>query len=143
MKYEILNEHGEVLETILADEAFVVAHHPGLWRAVVEAAPDALVLRLLADTQMAAVGETVTITAELRLGTALAPISAMFAVPIEDAEGRVTRIKAAAFVAGAATVTLVFPASGYYRLTEAGINRKLPEGQRIRLAAPFEITICE
>lgn len=41
MRYEILNDAGEVENTIVADEAFVEAHHPGRWRAVPEVSVDA------------------------------------------------------------------------------------------------------
>jgi hypothetical protein len=38
MKYEILNESGEVINTIVADAAFVEAVYPGQYREVVEPA---------------------------------------------------------------------------------------------------------
>lgn len=41
MKYKILNDVGEVENTIVADEEFVEAHHPGRWRAVEEVVVDA------------------------------------------------------------------------------------------------------
>ena len=34
MRYEILNDSGEVINTILADEAFVTEHYPSKWRLV-------------------------------------------------------------------------------------------------------------
>lgn len=97
-----------------------------------------LSLTLAADKLVAAVNEPITITATLNV-----PIDAQFAIPIEDGNGLVTKIKAVAFAAGVATVTLAFEKSGYYRLTEAGINRKLPPDQQIALVAPFEVTVVE
>ena len=35
MRYEILNDSGEVVNTIIADEAFVTEHYPNRWRQVV------------------------------------------------------------------------------------------------------------
>jgi hypothetical protein len=35
MRYEILNDSGEVVNTILADEVFVTEHYPNRWRQVV------------------------------------------------------------------------------------------------------------
>jgi hypothetical protein len=106
----------------------------------VSVAPPApqLSIDLAADKLVAAINEPITITATLN-----APIDAQFAVPIEDGNGLVVKIKAVAFVAGVATVVLAFDKSGYYRLTEAGINRKLPPDQQIALVAPFEVTVVE
>lgn len=95
-------------------------------------------LTLSADHSVAAVNQTVTITAALDV-----PLDETFAVPIEDAAGQVVKVKAVAFVAGQATAALAFDKSGYYRLTEAGINRKLPAEMRIALPEPFEITVVE
>lgn len=39
MKYEILDDNGNVINTIIADEAFVKEHYPGRYRAIPEPPP--------------------------------------------------------------------------------------------------------
>lgn len=105
----------------------------------------ALDLDISADKEIAAVGEAVNVTARLLVhGTdTVAPLDHHFAVPVEDAEGAVAMIKGVVFTKGVASVTLTFAKSGYYRITEAGINRKLPPGQQIGFPRVFEVTVYE
>lgn len=100
-------------------------------------------LHIAANKTTAAVAESVTVTATLKDGLgAVVPLSSGFSVPIEDSEGAVAMIKGVAFVGGQASVQIAFQRSGYFRITEAGINRKLTD-MYIRLDAPFEITVYE
>lgn len=54
MKYEILDELGAVVNTIVADQAFVENQHPGRWRLVEEEppAPEPIVLSPLAFARL-------------------------------------------------------------------------------------------
>lgn len=88
-------------------------------------------------------GGALVVTARMRDGLgATVPLNETYHVPIEDETGRVRKVVRIAMTAGLATATLGFAESGYYRLTEAGINRCL-DGQRIRLSAPVEIVCWE
>lgn len=103
-----------------------------------------LYIELAAEQLAAPVGSPVAITATLKNGLGeIVPLAVQFAVPVLDAEGAVAMIKGVSFVDGVAAVSMTFPRSGYYRITEEGINRKLPPAARMRLPEPFEITIFE
>lgn len=100
-------------------------------------------LEITASSTTVVVGAAVQITATLKNGLgATVPLDQTFAVPIQDDFGTVVRVKSVTLVGGAATVSMTFDKSGYYRITEAGINAKL-EGMRIGLPAPFEVTVFE
>ena len=71
-----------------------------------------------------------------------APVSATFMVPIEDASGITVKVKAVTFSDGVATASVTFDKSGYYRITEAGVNSKLGGAMVIQFAG-FEITCYE
>lgn len=102
-------------------------------------------LDISSDKSSAAVGEQIHVTAKLLVhGTQqIAPLNQRFAVPIQDAEGAVSLVKGVEFIHGVADITLVLPKSGYFRITEDGINRKLQESERIGLNTAFEVTIYE
>lgn len=71
-----------------------------------------------------------------------APISGTFMVPIEDANGTIVKVKGVTFTDGVATASVTFERSGYYRITEAGVNSKLDGTMRI--ATPgFAVTCFE
>lgn len=100
-------------------------------------------LDIAADNTAVAVGAPVNITATLKDGHgATVPLNQAFAVPIQDSSGNVARIKGVTLVGGVASLSLSFDRSGYYRITEAGINAKLA-GLHIGLPEPFEITVFE
>lgn len=105
---------------------------------------DALLhLEIVADNTAAPVGTLVNIVATLKNGHGnTVPLNQAFAVPIQDSSGNVARIKGVTLVDGVASVSLTFDRSGYYRITEAGINAKLV-GLHIGLPEPFEITVFE
>lgn len=109
-----------------------------------DAAPD-LALQIEAGSPWVSVGTAFPIRATLRLpGGDLAPVDELFLVPIErsDAPGRAAMVKGVQFSGGQATVQISFPASGYYQITESGINSRLT-GRRIGLSSPFEITVYD
>lgn len=99
-------------------------------------------LSIVANSIEVGVGAPVLFTATLKNGLdATIPITQSFAVPIES-NGLVSRIKGVAFVNGVADVSITFDKSGYYQITEQGINSRL-DGMYIHLAAPFEVTVFE
>ena len=129
----------------IANVAAAKAAHDAQIAAAQQAALAALTnLQIVADHTTAAIGTAISITATLHdgLGGGVA-MDATFAVPIEDAAGFVAMIKSVTFAAGVASLSITFAHSGYYRITEQGLNRKLPPDQQIGLAAPFEVTIYE
>lgn len=102
------------------------------------------IITVTADKQIAQVGETITVTATVKNGLdAVVPLNDSFAVPVENEVGEVALIKLAAFVAGKAVVSLKPARSGYYNITERGINQKLPEGMRFNLPVPLSVTVYE
>lgn len=130
---------------IVADAAFAEIAHKDDWEAVSESSPFALSLAITADKQRAAVNESIAVAASLNVfGMAVvAPVTDSFAVPIEDSDGKIVKVKAVDFVNGDGVTNIAFDKSGFYRITEAGINRNLPPGQRIALPQPFEIIVYE
>ena len=128
-------------DAYLASVAQIQQQHADEAAAAEQARLNALLhIDIAADKTSAAIGEAVNITATLLNGHgATVPLTQTFAVPIEDSGG-VTRIKSVAMVNGTATVSLTFDRSGYYRITEEGINAKL-HGIYIGLPAPFEVTV--
>lgn len=100
-------------------------------------------LDIVADSTAVPVGAPVNIVATLKDGHGnVVPLNQAFAVPIQDSSGNVARIKGVTLVNGVASMSLTFDRSGYYQITEAGINSKLV-GVFIGLPAPFEITVFE
>lgn len=100
-------------------------------------------LEIVADHAEVAVGTAINVTAMIKNGLgATVPLDQAFAVPIENSAGQVEMIKGVTFAAGNANVSITFLRSGYFRITEAGINRKL-NGMHIGLPAPFEVTVFE
>lgn len=100
-------------------------------------------LDIVADQTAVPVGTAINITATLKDGHGdVVPLNQVFAVPIQDSNGNVARIKGVTLVNGTASLSLTFDRSGYYQITEAGINSKLV-GVFIGLPAPFEITVFE
>jgi len=99
-------------------------------------------LEITAPSLTAAIGAPVNFSATLKDGHGVViPLTQTFAVPIES-NGAVSRIKGVNFVNGVANVSITFDRSGYYQVTEAGINsRDLP--LHIALPVPFELTVYE
>ena len=92
MRYEILDEQGKVINTILADQAFVDAHHPGRHRLVVEAPPPvpvkqitgAAVIDALTDAELADLLSKVKVNANAEL--AYTRLQRMGATAVDDAK---------------------------------------------------------
>jgi len=100
-------------------------------------------LIVTADKVEAAVGASFTITATLKDGHGnVVPSSDTFAVPVQDDQDVIVKVKNVTLVNGTATVNISFDKSGYYRITEEGLNRKLTT-MRIVLPRPFEVTVFE
>lgn len=101
-------------------------------------------LDVTADKTRAALGDTVTITAVVKnaLGDVV-PMNDDFAVPVEDETGKVVLIKLATFSSGHASVDFQPGKSGYFVITEEGINRRMPGGLHFGLPAPVWITVFE
>ena len=91
------------------------------------------------------VGSDFTVQASLHNpdGT-LAPVNELFLVPIEraDAPGMAAMVKGVQFSGGQATVSIAFPASGYYQITESGINSRLQD-RHIALPTPLQVTVFD
>ena len=91
-----------------------------------------------------ALGSPIDFTVTMKNGLdQVAPLNDNFAVPIENERGEVVMIKLATFVNGEATVHLQPLRSGYYCITEQGINRKLPAGVYFGLPDPVEAVVYE
>ena len=91
-----------------------------------------------------ALGTPVAFTVTMKNGLdQVTPLNDDFAVPIENERGEVVMIKLATFVNGQATVNLQPPRSGYYCITEEGINRRLPTTAYLRLPEPVEVVVYE
>lgn len=103
-----------------------------------------LVLTVSLNAARVSINTAITGTATLRDGNgATVPLNDVFAVPILDDTGKVAKIKAVQFTNGVANVSLTFDHSGYYHITEAEINRKMPEGMHIAFAVPLDIVVYE
>lgn len=91
-----------------------------------------------------ALGSPVAFTVTMKNGLGqVAPLNDDFAVPIENERGEVVMIKLATFVNGEAVVTLQPSRSGYYCITEQGINRRLPQGVHFGLPEEVEVVVFE
>jgi hypothetical protein len=101
-------------------------------------------LEIVADHTEVAVGTAIAIAATLKNGRGdTVPLTQQFAVPIQSDTGAVVKIKGVALVNGVANISLTFDKSGYYRITEQGINSKLDAAHFIGLPVPFEVTVFE
>ena len=91
---------------------------------------DQRIVNVIADKLVAALGETITVTATMKDGLDhVVPLNEAFAVPVENEAGEVVLIKMATFANGVATVSLKPPRSGYYCITERGISVDGLDGQ--------------
>lgn len=100
-------------------------------------------LSLQAGDPWVHVGSPFPIRAELRTpGGDLAPVNELFLVPIDCSGTEAAMVKGVQFSGGVSQVEVVFPTSGYYRITEVGINSRL-RGMRISLPTPFEVTVYD
>lgn len=105
--------------------------------------PSDFELSLVAGDPWVQVGAPFPIQAELRRpGGDLAPINDLFLVPIDRSGAEAAMVKGVQFSGGVSHVEVVFPTSGYYRITEAGINSRL-RGMSISLPTPFEVTVYD
>lgn len=78
-------------------------------------------------------GTTLTITAELRAGEVVVPLTSTFLMPVTSRDGR-ERVLQAAMVDGVATVVSPFAESGVWQVTEAEINSDLPPDMQMHFA---------
>lgn len=109
-----------------------------------KAKADWRILSVSADKLIAALGDTITVTATMKDGLGnVVLLTDTFAVPVENETGEVVLIKLAAFKDGMANVSLKPPRSGYYCITERGINRKLADGVHFALPVPLSVTVYE
>lgn len=97
-----------------------------------------LSLTLTASTERAGIGQPITIAAQFDV-----PITDTFAVPVLNLAGIPALVKAVSVVDGYAEISVSFPASGYYCVTESAINSQLPPGVFIALPQPLNLTIYE
>ena len=97
-----------------------------------------------ADKPRAMVGDLITLTGRMVNGLGqVVPMTDQFAVPVENEQGEVILIKLAEFVDGEATVSFTPTRSGYYCVTQSGINHKLPDGVHIGMPEELEIVVYE
>ena len=89
-------------------------------------------------------GNAVTLEASVKNGIdQVVPLNDYFCVPIQDESGSVIMIKRVSFVDGATSVSFSPTRSGYYCITEEGINRRLPSAAYLRLPEPVEVVVYE
>ena len=102
-------------------------------------------LTLVTSASSVEINTAITFTATLTdpVTGAVSSITALFQVPIQDPTGAIVLVKGVSFTAGVATISLCFAQSGYYCLTDDGINSKLPSNAQINLLTPLEITVYE
>lgn len=127
--------------------AGIESHQDAAAAAVVEAQQAALSaqtsLSVTADKSAAAVGVAFSVSATLKDGHGnVVPSNDTFAVPIQDDSGAIVKVKTVTLVNGVATVGISFDKSGYYRITEECMNRKLTS-MHIHLPTAFELTVYE
>lgn len=88
-------------------------------------------------------GKGVQLDSTIRNGLGqIVPFSGAFRVPIENEKGEVVMIKRVEFVKGQASANFAPSRSGYYCISEAGINHRLPEIY-LHLAEPVEVIVYE
>lgn len=89
-------------------------------------------------------GNAVTLEASVKNGLdQVVPLNDYFCVPIENEKGEVIMIKRVEFIGGVASVSFSPTKSGYYCITEEGINRRLPTTAYLRLPEPVEVVVYE
>ena len=89
-------------------------------------------------------GNAVTLEATVKNGLdQVVPLNDYFCVPIENEKGEVIMIKRVEFIDGVASVSFSPTRSGYYCITEEGINRRLPTTAYLRLPEPVEVVVYE
>lgn len=148
--YKILDAAGEVVNTILADEAFVEAQFPDRWRLVENAqanTPEIVVTGIVADaahsgtTRVSGMtevtceaGATLTISAELRdaSGNVLA-LTDNFRMPFHSRDGR-EKVLLAIMTDGIVTINAPIKESGVWITDEAAINEALPDAKKMKFA---------
>lgn len=88
-------------------------------------------------------GKSVQLDSTIRNGLGdVVPFSGAFRVPIENEKGEVVMIKRVEFVNGQASANFAPSRSGYYCISEAGINHRLPEFY-LHLAQAVEVVVYE
>lgn len=148
--YEILDATGEVVNTILADEAFVEAQFPGRWRLLENAqsnTPEIVVTGIVADAEHAGTttvsgtaevtceaGATLTINAELRDASGnVLPLTDNFRMPFRSRDGR-EKVLLAVMADGIVTINAQIKDSGVWITDEAAINEALPDANRMKFS---------
>ena len=150
MKIEILNELGEVENTIIADEEFAEQFYSGRWREAIKQEPgpiEPIVLPIIVITNMTVsddprgvariaddfttlkmpVGATVTIDAELRYGGELVPsFGEEFAMPLRSTDGSMRYINVQ-FESGKTTFSATMNDSKRWEVDKELINSDLPQ----------------
>lgn len=88
-------------------------------------------------------GQSIMATVEFRsFSNALIPITDLFAVPVYQLGGIVAQSVSANFLSGVAQVSVTFPESGEFVVTEEGLNLHLPEEQKLSFQ-PFYISVLQ
>ena len=91
-----------------------------------------------------AVGQMVTLVGTVENGLdQVVPLNDYFCVPIENEKGEVIMIKRVEFIDGVASVSFSPTRSGYYYITEEGVNRRLPSASYLRLPESVEVVVYE
>ncbi len=148
MIYEIL-ENEVVINTILADLPFMVAHYPlGNYREVVQpepptppVLPELVIISVTGAIYDAAKheittteGTAITVNTEIHVGGVIyTPFTGTFRVPVVATDGR-EKVVLANVVSGAAAITWTPKDSGIWEITQARINRDIPEVQHLSFA---------
>ena len=127
-----------------ATKALIDADHAAEEAKRIAALRAKLSVHISVDETRAMLGTPITLSAVFK--NALDEIVLLndnFAVPIQNDIGDIALIKLATFVNGTSTVVFTPKTSGYFCITEKGINHKLPEGVNIGLPTPIEVVIYE
>lgn len=142
--YEILDDDGNVINTIVADQSFVDAHFDGRYRVQesdggAQFRPSMVITGIVADAEHSGatlvssmaevtcpVGTTLTVSAELRdpLGNVV-PLSDSFRMPFRARDGR-EKVLLASMVDGLISITAPLRESGVWSASEATVNESLP-----------------
>lgn len=150
--YEILDDGGKVINTIVADASFVEAHFPGRHRAsdahvVTPSQPAMVVTGIVADADHAGstlvsdmtsvtcpMGATLTVSAELRDHTGnVLPLSDSFRMPLRARDGR-EKVILAHVENGIATINAPMRESGVWIVSDESINKGLPSEMKMAFA---------
>lgn len=90
------------------------------------------------------VGQMVTLVGTVKNGLdQVVPLNDYFCVPIENEKGEGVMIKRVEFIDGVSSVSFSPTRSGYYCITESGINRRLPAAAYLRLPESVEVVVWE